>query len=67
MNEILNAAKSPLEHLFDNYNFCGAWCKQKLQTSKEKQSAQQYYQCKKKDIKLYEKLLGLSQVFPTEK
>eukprot|EP00957_Ditylum_brightwellii_P186052 14165310-Ditylum_brightwellii.AAC.1 len=35
--------------------------------SKEKQAAQKYYQCKKKDAKLYAKLLELSQEFTTKK
>eukprot|EP00957_Ditylum_brightwellii_P142271 10838819-Ditylum_brightwellii.AAC.1 len=67
MSEIMDTAKSPLEHLFDNHEFCGTWCKQRLQRIEQKQAAQQYYQCKTKGAKLYAKLLELPQEFTTKK
>ena len=51
-----NAAKAPLEHLFDNHQFCGPWCKRKSQTQEQKQQSQQYYRCKSKNSRLYTQL-----------
>jgi hypothetical protein len=35
---MLEAAKAPVEHLFDNHDFCGAWCKYKTLTSEQKEN-----------------------------
>jgi hypothetical protein len=67
ISEMMRAAKSPLEHLFDEHEFCGEWCKRKLQNKEERKAAAQYYRCKKKDAKLYAQLLALSRDFMTEK
>eukprot|EP00957_Ditylum_brightwellii_P164111 12495435-Ditylum_brightwellii.AAC.1 len=30
------AAQAPLEHLYDNYAFCGAWCRRQSTTIEQK-------------------------------
>eukprot|EP00957_Ditylum_brightwellii_P168223 12807209-Ditylum_brightwellii.AAC.1 len=64
---MMRAAKSPLEHLFDEHQFCGDWCKQKLQNEEKRKAATQYYCCKKKDAKFYAQLFALSKDFTTKK
>eukprot|EP00957_Ditylum_brightwellii_P029921 2264249-Ditylum_brightwellii.AAC.2 len=55
MSEMMRAAKSPLDHLFDEHQFC-----------KQREAATQYYQCKTKDAKLYAQLFALFQDFMTK-
>eukprot|EP00957_Ditylum_brightwellii_P020302 1532318-Ditylum_brightwellii.AAC.1 len=59
-NEMLLVSNTPLEHLFDNHEFCGAWCKRKrelvqLTNGKTLHEDRQtvYYRCKENDAALY--------------
>eukprot|EP00957_Ditylum_brightwellii_P115262 8789470-Ditylum_brightwellii.AAC.1 len=58
---MLLASNIPLEHLFDNNEFCGAWCKRKrdpVQLTKDKKLHEDrrkvYYRNKEKDAALYD-------------
>ena len=51
-----DAAKAVLEHHFDNHQYCGEWCRRRLQSEEEKKSSSRYYRCKVKDAKLYKHL-----------
>ena len=47
------AAKAVLEHHFDNHDYCGDWCKRKLETAESRKTSGRYYRCKTTDAKLY--------------
>jgi hypothetical protein len=51
--EYCQSANACLEHHFDNHEFCGLWCKRKLESDVQKKSSVKYYRCKQKDAKLY--------------
>ena len=66
IKEMLEAAKAPVEHLFDNHDFCGAWCKRKTLTSEQKEKQQQYYHDVNKDAALYKQLTSAVVEFSTK-
>jgi hypothetical protein len=51
-------ANAVLEHHFDNHDYCGDWCRRKLETPAERLRIIKYYRCKEKDAKLYTLLLS---------
>jgi hypothetical protein len=59
------AGKAVLEHHFDNHEFCGDWCRRKLQTPQQRLASQRYYRCKTKDELLYLSLVNLLSRFLT--
>eukprot|EP00957_Ditylum_brightwellii_P004151 316222-Ditylum_brightwellii.AAC.1 len=63
---MLEAAKAPVEHLFDTHDFCGAWCKRKTLILEQKEKQQQYYCDVEKDAALYKQLTDAVVEFSTE-
>eukprot|EP00957_Ditylum_brightwellii_P145815 11102998-Ditylum_brightwellii.AAC.2 len=63
---MLEVAKTPVDHLFDKHNFCGAWCKCKTLTLEGKEKQQQYYCDVEKYAALYKQLTGAVVEFTTE-
>jgi hypothetical protein len=64
--EYVEAASACLEHHFDNHEYCGSWCKRKLESDEMKQSKVKYYRCKEKDAKLYSLLTEKMARFVTQ-
>eukprot|EP00957_Ditylum_brightwellii_P108634 8286081-Ditylum_brightwellii.AAC.1 len=50
------APQAPLEHLYDNHNLGGPWCKRKNKTDEEKKKSTQYNQNKEANGKQYDQL-----------
>ena len=71
----LNAGKAVIEHHFDNHQYCGGWCRRKIQLEKEavgdttnkkkEDKKKKFYRDKTKDAKLYDKLQSLMARFIT--
>eukprot|EP00957_Ditylum_brightwellii_P113868 8680892-Ditylum_brightwellii.AAC.1 len=62
------AAQAPLEHLYNDHEFCGAWCRRQQNTSLEQRiKARQYYHSKDKHGKLYIQTKGLFGEFMSRK
>jgi len=61
-----DAAKAVLEHHFDNHEHCRSWCSRKLLTEEQRKKGKQYYHCKQKDAKLYQKLQAIISRFITK-
>ena len=66
IKEMLEAAKAPVEHLFDKHDACSAWCKHKTLTLEQKEKQQQYYHDVNKDAALYKQLANAVVEFSTE-
>ena len=66
IEEMLEAAKAPVGHLFNKHDCCGAWYKHKMLTLEHKQKQQQYYHDVEKDTALYKQLTGVVVEFATK-
>jgi hypothetical protein len=64
-DEFVEAANAVLEHHFDNHQYCGDWCKRKLETAEQRKRIIKYYRSKDKDPKLYVLLNNTIQRFTT--
>jgi hypothetical protein len=65
-SEYVEAASACLEHHFDCHQFCGDWCKRKLESDESKSTSKKYYRCKTKDAKLYTVLAEKMERFCTQ-
>merc|ERR1711884_108251 len=66
--EFAKAAKAPLEHLFDNHEFCGKWCTRKGKEGQmnDADDDEKYYRCKVRDKIIYDKMKEAYDPFITE-
>jgi hypothetical protein len=57
-DEFCTTMKAPLEHLFNNHDYCNAeWCRYlQAKDDEGRMAASQYYRCKEKNAKLYKQL-----------
>lgn len=62
---MLSAAKAVLEHHFDNYQYCGAWCRSKLMSEQQQKDDNKFFRHKTKDALLYAKLQSIIARFVT--
>ena len=53
IDETEKAAQAPLEHLYNNHEFCGSWCRRQNATMDQRVKAKQYYCSKDQHGKLY--------------
>ena len=67
LDEMEKASQAPLEHLYDNHEFCGAWCRRRNATIEEKGKSKQYYRSMEKHGKLYAQMKEIFQEFTSRK
>ena len=60
-------AQDPLEHLYDNHEFCGSWCRRQNATMDQRVKAKQYYRSKDQHGKLYVQIKDLFGEFMSRK
>jgi hypothetical protein len=53
IHEFADAAKTVLEHHFDNHQYCGDWCKRKHESAAQRLRIIKYYKNRENDAKLY--------------
>eukprot|EP00957_Ditylum_brightwellii_P020916 1577427-Ditylum_brightwellii.AAC.1 len=60
-------AQAPLEHLYDNHEFCGSWCRRQSAIMKQRVKAKQYYFSKDLRGKLHVQIKDLFGEFMSRK
>eukprot|EP00957_Ditylum_brightwellii_P024623 1860595-Ditylum_brightwellii.AAC.1 len=60
-------AQAPLEHLYDNHEICGSWCRRQSATVEQRVKVRQYYCSKDLHGKLYVQVKDLFGEFMSRK